>query len=832
MVGIVIVSHSYRIAEGVAELAREMGGPDVRLETAGGLDTPEHPIGTDAVLVMAAVERAWSGDGVLVLMDLGSAVLSAEMALDLMPTETRAGVLLCEAPLVEGAVAAAVTAKMGGTLEAVAAEARGGLAGKPAHLGAPVPGSAAPQGVAPEGVGGSAITLRLTIRNPHGLHARPAARFVQTASGFEAKIEVRNLTSGRGPADASSLNAVATLGAAVGHEIEVAAGGPQAAVAIAAIRALAARDFDEVAEAAIVTAPAGEAVEAGGALGAPAPAEGVVRGFAASPGIAIGAVRRCHVPPLEIDRDDADDPAAEDAALNAALAATVEAVRHQREAVAARVGETEAGIFDAHLLFLRDEALLAPARRAIHADGRSAARAWGDAIDRIAAAWDGLEDEYLRARADDLRSVGAQVLARLLGVEPPHARIDAAGVLVAADLTPADTAGLDPALVLGIATAHGGPTSHAAVLARALGIPAVVGLGDAALVLQEGSTVAVDGRSGELYVDPSPADVARLGSEAAALAEARAIAREGAHGPAVTRDGVAVEVAANVGGPAEVPAAVEAGADGVGLFRTEFLFMGRDRMPDEDEQEAAYRAAAEALEGRPLLIRTLDAGADKPLPYLGQAHEENPFLGVRGVRLGLERPEILETQLRAILRVGADHPVRVMFPMVTTRDELRRAREVLDRARVVADAALEVGIMIEVPGAALTAGALAAECDFFSIGTNDLTQYTLAADRGNEHVASLTDALHPAVLALIRATVEGATAHGRWVGVCGELAGDAAATPLLIGLGVGELSMSAPAIAGVKQVVRATDAGEAAALAGRALACATAGEVRALLGQP
>jgi phosphoenolpyruvate-protein phosphotransferase/dihydroxyacetone kinase phosphotransfer subunit len=829
VVGIVIVSHSYRIAEGVAELAREMGGPDVRLETAGGLDTPEHPIGTDAVLVMAAVERAWSGDGVLVLMDLGSAVLSAEMALDLMPTETRAGVLLCEAPLVEGAVAAAVTAKMGGTLEAVAAEARGGLAGKTAHLGAPVPGSAAPQGVAPEGVGGSAITLRLTIRNPHGLHARPAARFVQTASGFEAKIEVRNLTSGRGPADASSLNAVATLGAAVGHEIEVAAGGPQAAEAIDAIRALAARDFDEVAEAAVVTAPAGGA---GGALGTPVPVEGVVRGFVASPGIAIGAVRRCHVPPLEIDRDDADDPAAEDAALDAALAATIEAVRHQREAVAARAGETEAGIFDAHLLFLRDEALLAPARRAIHTDGRSAARAWGDAIDRTAAAWDGLEDEYLRARADDLRSVGAQVLARLLGVEPPHPRIDAVGVLVAAALTPADTAGLDPALVLGIATAHGGPTSHAAVLAGALGIPAVVGLGDAALELQEGSTVAVDGRSGELYVDPSPADVARLESEAAALAEARAIAREGAHGPAVTRDGVAAEVAANVGGPAEVPAAVEAGADGIGLFRTEFLFMGRDRMPDEDEQEAAYRAAAEALAGRPLLIRTLDAGADKPLPYLGQAHEENPFLGVRGVRLGLERPEILETQLRAILRVAADHPVRVMFPMVTTRDELRGAREVLDRARAAADAPLEVGIMIEVPAAALTAGALAAEVDFFSIGTNDLTQYTLAADRGNEHVAGLTDALHPAVLALIRTTVDGARLHGRWVGVCGELAGDAAAAPLLLGLGVRELSMSAPAIAAVKQAVRATDAGEAVALADRALDCATAGEVRALLAAP
>jgi phosphocarrier protein FPr len=251
-------------------------------------------------------------------------------------------------------------------------------------------------------------------------------------------------------------------------------------------------------------------------------------------------------------------------------------------------------------------------------------------------------------------------------------------------------------------------------------------------------------------------------------------------------------------------------------------------MPDEDEQEAAYREAARALEGRPLLIRTLDAGADKPLPYLGQPREENPFLGVRGLRLGLARPDLLETQLRAILRVAVDHPIRVMFPMVTTRDELRRARKVLDGFRPP-EAGLEVGIMIEVPAAALTAGALAAEADFFSIGTNDLTQYALAADRGNEHVAPLTDALHPAVLALIRATVEGARSHGRWVGVCGELAGDASAAPLLLGLGVRELSMSAPAIAEVKVAVRATETGEAARLAARALACATPDEVRAVI---
>jgi phosphocarrier protein FPr len=303
--------------------------------------------------------------------------------------------------------------------------------------------------------------------------------------------------------------------------------------------------------------------------------------------------------------------------------------------------------------------------------------------------------------------------------------------------------------------------------------------------------------------------------------------------PAVTVDGTRIEVALNIGEPAEAAAASQTGADGVGLFRTEFLFMRRDRMPDEEEQAAAYGEAARALGGeRPLTVRTLDVGADKPLPYLDQPAEPNPFLGVRGLRLGLASPELLRTQLRAILRLAAARPVRVMFPMVATLDELRAARGELDRARAELGAAAgdpEVGIMVEVPAAALIADRLAAEVAFFSIGTNDLTQYTLAADRGNERVGALTDALHPAVLELIARTVEGAAAHGRWVGVCGELAGDPSATPLLLGLGVRELSMSAPAVPLVKAAVRAVDLAAARTLADACRRCATADEVRGLL---
>ena len=855
MVGIVIVSHSHRIAEGVAELAREMGGAEVKLETAGGLQQvegsegsaePEHPIGTDAVLVMQAIERAWSDDGVLVLMDLGSAVLSAEMAIDLLGDERRERIELCEAPLVEGAVAAAVTAKLGMPLEAIAAEARSGLSSKIAHLGVqPGAGSGAVDII--EGPADATVAAVIPVAIAHGLHARPTARLVQTAAGFDASTTVRNLTTDAGPAEATSLNGVATLGVRAGHEIEIRASGPEAAEAIAALQALAARRFDEPSEEPDAPSPADAraatvdkhdpAAPTGADDRTPTPApggliaEGIFTGSGASPGIALGELRRFRMPSLEVPDEGASDAAAELAGLETALRETEVAIAGQRAAVVAQVGEDEARIFDAHRLFLVDDALLEPTRTAIRDRRSTAARAWRDAVDEVATVWDALDDEYMRARAVDLRSVGAQVIARILGVSVPAPRLDAPGVLVAADLAPADTAKLDPATCLGIVTAHGGPTSHAAVLARAMGIPAVVGVGPGALALPEGSQLVVDGTQGEVRVNPSAEVRARFESDRDARAEELDRVRLRAGEPARTIDGTAIEVAANIGGPDEVVGAVAAGADGIGLFRTEFLFMHRDSLPNEHEQEAAYRAAAESLAGRPLLVRTLDAGADKPVSGLGQPPEANPFLGVRGIRLGLARPDLLLEQLRALVRVAHDHHVRVMFPMIATSDELAGAKELLARARdeTGVDAAIEVGIMVEVPAAALTASALSAHADFFSIGTNDLTQYTFAADRGNEHVAGLNDSLHPAVLRLIAATVDGARGHERWVGVCGELAGDALATPLLLGLGVRELSMAAVAIAGVKDAVRSTTLEHARTLATRALECASAAEVRDLL---
>jgi multiphosphoryl transfer protein len=495
------------------------------------------------------------------------------------------------------------------------------------------------------------------------------------------------------------------------------------------------------------------------------------------------------------------------------LEAAREAARGDLVAARARIakeaGEAEAGIFDAHLLLLDDAALLGPAKDAVDA-GKSADAAWRDAAVATAEAWRGLDDPYLQERAADVEDVGGRVLRHLAG-ESAQTGIAQPGVLVARDLTPGDTAGLDRELVKGLAIARGGATSHAAILARALGIPAVVGLGEGVLSVPEGTVLVVDGEAGTVEVAP-PDEVLRERERARAEAEERhARARARAHEPARLRDGETIEVAANVGSVADAAGAVELGADGVGLLRTEFLFLDRDDEPSEEEQRAVYAEIAAALDGRPVIIRTLDAGADKPLPFLAQAPEDNPFLGVRGIRLGLQHPELLRTQLRAIAAVAQEHPVKVMFPMVATLEEYRRAREMLD-------ADIEVGVMLEVPAVALQADAFAREVDFFSVGTNDLTQYTMAAERGNEALAPLLAGPQTPVLTLIKAAVEAADAHGRWVGVCGELAGDPEAAVVLAGLGVRELSMAASRIPEVKDALRAVSPREAQDAAARALA--------------
>jgi phosphocarrier protein FPr len=461
--------------------------------------------------------------------------------------------------------------------------------------------------------------------------------------------------------------------------------------------------------------------------------------------------------------------------------------------------------------------------------GAAAPRAWVDAGHRVEGELAAVADPYLRARAADVRAVGQQVTRALVGAA--EYRVDGEGILVADDLTPAQVADLDPTRVHGIVLASGSPTGHSAILARSRAIPAVVAAGAGVLDVPPGTTIALDGGTGEVYLDPSDADLAELrGRHERARAKAEA-ALAAADRPALTADGVAVQVGANLGSVDDARAAAKAGADAAGLVRTEFLFLGRGSPPDVDEQVETYRQLAEALDGRRLTLRTLDVGGDKPLPYAPQPAEANPFLGVRGLRFALAERTLLRDQLTAIVRTAHETPVSVMFPMVTSVDELVEARRRLDEAIVAESrgrpAGLEVGIMVEVPATALKAAAFVPQVDFLSIGTNDLTQYALAAERGNPALSALADPLDPGVLRLVAAVTE-AAGDGTLVAVCGELAADEEAVQLLVALGVRELSVSPAAVPGVKQAVREAR-GHDPQLVERCLSAASAAEVRTLL---
>jgi phosphocarrier protein FPr len=742
------------------------------------------------------------------------------MAVELLPEEHRKRVLLSAAPLVEGAVAAAVTSRLGEPLERVAREAIGSLDAKRAQVGGAGEGVVAP--AAEPDRGGPVAESRIAVDIPLGLHARPAARVIRATAGLNAQVLAGNATTGSAMVSARSLNALAGLQLRQGHELLLRASGPDAGKAIEAVRALAARRFDEP-----TVTPAGPPATAPAAPPPPSGRPGGLQGIPASSGIAIGTLQFLEEADLAVPDTEVVDPPAELEALELAVTATRHDLEDLRDQTRMRSGSYEAEIIDADLLFLEDPELLEPARAAIVGGRQTAAQAWSEVSNRLGQSWERLEDPNMRLRAADLAGVSRRVLHRLLGRPAPVLR--QAGILVARDLAPTDTVALDPARVMGIATAGGGPTSHSAILARALGIPAVVGLGDALLAMAPGQSALLDGGRGTLILDPPAELVRRARAEARAEQRRAARAAAAAHQPAVTRDGVVIEVAANIGSAEEASRAVQAGADGVGLLRTEFLFLEAKSLPGEEAQERIYSAIATRLEGRPLTIRTLDVGADKPLPYLRSVHEDNPALGLRGIRLGLAQPEVLIGQLRAVVATARRSPVRVMFPMVSGAGEVDAARALLAEAAGSEPLSLEVGVMVEIPSAALSAARLAERVDFFSLGTNDLSQYTLAADRGNAEVAALADAFHPATLRLIAATVRAARARGRWVGVCGELAGQVEAVPLLIGLGVRELSVAVPAVARIKEAVRAADSGACVRLARRALRLADGAAVRGLI---
>jgi phosphotransferase system enzyme I (PtsI) len=559
-----------------------------------------------------------------------------------------------------------------------------------------------------------------------------------------------------------------------------------------------------------------------------------LHGIPASTGLAAGPAFILQDVELEVPERTVEDPTQEIARLDAAIEQAVSEIAELRDRTEKEAGSEEAAIFEAHAMILQDPTLIKDVHTAIEEKGANVEAAWMQAIDANVEKMEALEDEYLQARAADIRDVGKRVLRILLGQdEGSLSDLNTPSIIVARDLTPSDTVRLDKSLVLAFCTAEGGPTSHTAILAKALGLPAIVGADEALLSIEHGAALLVNGTSGEIVINPDLEAREAFEQKQKEQQSQAEVELSNALDPAVTLDGHHVEVVANIGNPEEARASLEYGAEGIGLLRTEFLYLNRSTAPDEAEQLSAYNDILDSMEDRPVVVRTLDVGGDKELPYLDLGEETNPFLGWRAIRMCLDRPEMFKIQLRALLRASPGHDLRMMFPMIATIAEVRQAKALLEEARgeVVRDGhevadAIQIGIMVEVPSVVVMAEQFAEEVDFFSIGTNDLTQYTMAAERTNDKVARLMDPCHPAILRQIEQVIDAGHQAGIWVGLCGEMAGDPDAIPILLGLGLDEFSMAYPRIPHAKAILRTWSQEDAQDLVRAALKMNSASEVR------
>jgi phosphocarrier protein FPr/phosphocarrier protein len=660
------------------------------------------------------------------------------------------------------------------------------------------------------------VTERVTIAHDHGIHARPAALIANFARTSPAEISV--VVRGR-KANGKSAVALMSLGAQRGDELTLIASGPQAANAVAELKRIVLSLDEKTASAPAAKAPAPVS-------SAPSQTPGRLRGVIASRGLAVG--RAVPLKGAEVQVAEAGKGIAHESAEFERARAEV---RTRLEQIAASAQGAAREVISAHLEFLDDWELVAAARRSI-ARGKSAGFAWRRAVRESADTLRALGDQRMSERVDDLLDLESQVLLTLNGEAPIVVRnLPERAILIAEDLKPSQLVSLEATRLAGICLAAGGPTSHVAILAAAMGIPALVALGPSVLEVAEGAWLVLDAEQGSLATAPDQTALAAAEQTLAARQQRKQAERAAAHADCRTADGVRIEVFANLGSLAEAQVAMAHGAEGCGLLRTEFLFLEREAPPDEEEQLRQYQGIATTLDGRPLVIRTLDIGGDKPIPYLPLPTEPNPALGLRGVRTSLWRPDLLRVQLRSILRVQPAGQCRVLLPMITDTTEIRAVRRMIEEVRreLRIGNSIAVGAMIETPAAALLAERVASEVEFLSIGTNDLTQYTLAMDRGHSELAHRIDGLHPAVLRLIATTVAAADKHARFVAVCGGLASEPAAVPVLLGLGVHELSVVPTLIPQLKSLIRTLTLDACRSLAQRALALDTAEAVRALV---
>lgn len=558
-----------------------------------------------------------------------------------------------------------------------------------------------------------------------------------------------------------------------------------------------------------------------------------LKGIAASDGIAIAKAYLLVEPDLSYEKTEATDVESEVKRFESALEVSRTELSMIREKAAKDLGEDKAQIFDAHLLVLNDPELTGPIEESIKNSKTNAETALQETTDMFIGMFESMDNEYMRERAADIKDVRKRVLSHLLGVTIPNpALIDEEVVVVAADLTPSDTAQLNRNFVKGFVTDIGGRTSHSAIMARSLEIPAVVGTKEVTASVAKNDIVIIDGLEGNVIIHPTEEQIAHYEKIKSDFALQQAEWDKLKNEKTVSKDGVHVELAANIGTPNDLEGVISNGGEAVGLYRTEFLYMGRDNFPTEEEQFEAYKAVVSGMDGKSVVVRTLDIGGDKTLPYLELPEEMNPFLGFRAIRLCFANEELFRTQLRALLRASVYGNLKIMFPMIATVNEFRQARDILldEKAKLKAAGtevsdSIELGIMIEIPAAAVLADQFAKEVDFFSIGTNDLIQYTMAADRMNERVSYLYQPYNPSILRLVKMVIDASHKEGKWTGMCGEMAGDQTAVPLLLGLGLDEFSMSASSILKSRSLIKRLDQSEMVKLAEEALNKSTAEEV-------
>ncbi len=800
MVGIVLVSHSRPLAEAVGDLVRRAVNSDLQLSYCGGVGEDRTELGTDAIEIQQAISSVYSDDGVLVLMDMGSAILSAETAKEFLSPEQQEKVRLTSAPLVEGGVAAAVQAQLGSSLDEVANAALQSLSPKQDQV-QDVPPGVQPASPAPNPSVDK--ILDVTVQNPHGLHLRPAAALIKTLSAFPGEVLIENRTESRGPVLARSLVDVARLQIRQGDSVRFSISAPDPQPVIDSIRSLVESQFGESAQ----PVPSSKVISA----------LDVSQPFGVSRGIAVGRPLRLDTIVASVPRytlESSPEIVREVARLRSAVASAVAEFDTRVDRLRTSLPENELEIFNAQRMLFADPSILKEVQAKIQEQHLNAAAAWHEILSRYAAEQENADDPYLRARAADFREVGRTVLSRLIdakeGTGLPDQAFTEPTILICEELTPTLAAQLRRLSIAGVIQLGGGTTSHGAILARALDIPAIGGARRDLQRLQAAQQVAINGSEGILWIDPSPDVLDDLVRRQQRELSENQSALQKSHVPAITIDGISIQVGGNAGSAKDILDARANGAELIGLFRSEFLFQDFTEEPDEDQQLTVYQEALAPSAGTfPVTVRLLDIGGDKPLKFLPQPKEANPFLGVRGIRLLMANRRFFRSHLRAILRLAISFRVQLLIPMVTDISEILATRKMLaeiagelTKGNVPHQWPIPVGAMIETPSAGLLIDQLLSHLDFISIGTNDLTQYILCAERGSAPLSAFSDSLHPAVLRVCEQVIRAAHERGVKASICGEIASDPEALPIWLALGLREFSVTAAEIPATKSLAR------------------------------